>query len=565
MIKNLNSLGFDTGKYVEKLDSCVSEFKSNLEDGDYIEYRAFLILKEKRYEKIIRDLNELKISLEKMNIFYRGVNFSSIVNSGINSVNKQNNNVYDLVGDMINILEGIKSYDEYFDGEKEIKEKIFKGVYSLIKLELSTNYYSKLFDYIEKDNEYLYFINECIRNEINELDLTSSEYSKLNEKIACLNNNGLNNNYFDLEVIKLLLNVDNKFMLGNKVTDKLNSIVGDLYHASGRVNNGLSYEIKGLIEDKSKLVKLRKEFIKRFTALALTLTITTGGGIGIYKGVKKACIKDYCDKIVTTYSPRNGLASSKEEILLSSKDEYDNKIYLKEYGLWGKEVDANGNVKREIKTYDVSDVKLDNIEDYINYAIDNSNMYYTLSYEYGDLDKVSRYDSEYVEVTKSDVDTSNVRSYANEDDLSVFCCLAYIGYIAFLAVATFIPYFKDLERSNWYSVSRMSISDYCFRSFKYLKNYLETKKTCILKFDSLKKTINGNLEFIKKNESLKLEFDRLYKENIYLLDNPEELYRKFESVSNDFDEVSNMLLDSIKDVKVKKLELISSEEVKEDK
>ena len=552
MIKDISSLGFDTNGYEKRLKLINSKFEFNNGDDDYINYDAFLRIKGKEYTDIVNNLNELKSHLEGLNVYFRAVNFNSLVDSRVNTVNRTKIDVSDLVVQMIDILVEIQQVNICFDGEKEIKEKIFDSVYRLIKLEISTNFDSELYNYVISDSEFLHFINECIRKEINGLDLSDSKYCKLKEKIATINNNGLNNNYYDLEVIKLLLNTDNNFMLGDKICNKLTSNINNIKSVSNSITKKFSYDISRLKDRKNNLVEYRKEFIKRFTALALTVSITTGGGIGIFKWVKGWFTNDYCNKIVTTYSSRNGLNSLTEEIPLSYKDSFDNKIYLKEYGLWGMELNADGKVRREIKQYDISDVKLSNIEDYLNYAIDDSTMYYTLSYEYGDPNSVLRYDSEYLEVEKTNVDTSDVKT-STEPVFSAILFLMYVLYVVLLIFINFIPCFGDY---NFYSHS--CIVEYSVNCFKYLKDIFDTRKCTINDLNSISGEINKMLSIINENEQLKLEFDKLYKENVYLLDNPEELYKEFEKVSLDFDKNSNNLLDSVRDIKVKKLELTTT-------
>ena len=502
MIKDIGSLGFDVDSYVKELDI----YKTPV---NYLDKLLLLELKEKlqKYKDYFDVLNLIDMFFNKVNV-------------------NNSDNINKIVDDIINILKQIDFTVNLGNNWNNVVEKIFDGVYKIIKEEVLLSGDSRLYDYIKSNDLFNSYISVLINDEIIKLDINLNDikYRKLSNKLCDLKSNGLGNYCYDLDVIKLLLYYEGKDV-GKVVIDRLNDIILDV-NSNYRQLSCVKYNLNLLNKDKRNLSILRKKILMRFTALALTVSITTGGGISIYKALKKGYAKDFVTKTATTYSSMEGLNITTEDILLSDSEKYDNKTYLKFYGLWGEEDEFWGTVEREIKCYDVSDVELSNIEDYLNYSFDKTNSYYTLITQTGYPNEVHRYDSPYIEVEKIDVDNSNKKSYiSNKIEYYTFLAMAYVIYIGICSIMIFPTYFNSNSES---------VFSYFISLFEYLKEYISKRKYYLEKTVDLKSKIDEILNMVNSYEFLKIEFDRLYKENIYLLDNPEELYNKFEEAINSF-------------------------------
>jgi len=550
-INDISSICFDNSACLDLYNEIVHELKKGSSYSNFGVYKSFNLDKydyenidlslDYDYSDVIIKLRHLNNKLNEMDIYFKAVYFVSSFDNLNNSINKCESNLDELVSKMINILEEINCSSVYYEGEELIKEHIFEGVYKLIKLEICANFSSKLYEYVSNNEEYIYYINECIRKEINNIDINDSKYNKLKQKINVINSNGINNNFFDLETIKLLLYYEDRDLIQNGVSKQMTDIIKNV-NANANDLSTWKYSLNSFATSKNSLIKLRKKLLNRFAALALVVSIGATGGFGIYKGMKKLFTKDFLERTVTTYSTMNGFDSSKEDILLSEADVYDNRTYLNFYGLWSDEPDLYGNVNREIKTYDISDVQLSNIEDYLNYAVDKANNYYTVSVQSGGASSVKRYDNEYVEVVKSDVDRINIKSYVYDNfHFFAFLAVAYCIYIFICSIILFIP---------WLGFPTETIFNYSTSYFEILGKYIRERKFHIEDYSYLKDGVSKILEIINSYEPLKLEFDKLYKENLYLLDNPEEMYNKFKNVSEKFnDYVNNCDIDNIKKLK----------------
>jgi len=524
MIKKVESLGFDVSEYSEELKKISFPLKLD-------------------YSYDISRLKRLIGMLKEFDGYFKAFDIISSLDVLVNSVNNNVDKINSLVDNMIDALNMINSVSGYHEGEENIKVKVFEGVYKLIKLDVINNFDSKLYDHIKINKLDSYFLHEAISREMEKLTISSEEYSKYEEKIYELRSSGLREFYGDLETIKLILRHKNKFLMQPGVMSKLNALL-DNFDDNNRelstLNNKCLVSKSTILERLEKpLSNIKKSAIKRLTAFGLATTLTISGGVGIYFGTKKLCSDDFYERSITTYSDLKGLDNYSEDISVSDVLKCDNKTFINVYGLWDKKLDSDGRTKREVTVYDVSDIKLDNIKDYLNCSLDN--VYYCVKEQYGDPDNLLEYDEPYVEVEQNSVDTSKVKRYVVDDNKNSFITMLvgfYALYIVFCLMVSLVR-----EKSN-IEIGISAIEELYF--------YIKQKKLTVDNLKFMETNVREMLEIINSNEKLKLEFDKLYKENLYLIEQPEKLMMRFEKLSHKCSDIG-LNIGQFKEENVKKL------------
>ena len=211
----------------------------------------------------------------------------------------------------------------------------------------------------------------------------------------------------------------------------------------------------------------------------------------------------------------NGLNVFEKEADIFDLEYYDGKIYLKEYGVW--EDIGNDNYKRDVTTYDVSNYRFDSLEDYVNDGIDKyyNDFHHMVTEEASGVD-AKYYSNPYVEVEKYDVD------YIESTDWFVYSAIVFSFYIFYVLLLAFF-----VSNTNFILGDLRRVSEY----FNECRKHKKITKESLLELQNIH---NKVLELIDSNEEIRSKFNILYESNKYLLDNPEELYRRFDDASSKF-------------------------------
>ena len=105
----------------------------------------------------------------------------------------------------------------------------------------------------------------------------------------------------------------------------------------------------------------------------------------------------------------------------------------------------------------------------------------------------------------------------NKEDYGFLLTLFYIGYIIILVLISILI----IEHNDWY--------DNTIR--KVITNFKNMKGNYQRYYQELQVEVNRLMELINSNEEYRNKFNELYEENKFLLDNPEELYRRINDLS----------------------------------
>ena len=521
MINNISELGINTEKYKTILKDIINEVENRTNNSRVVDEIGMLLIQD--YENGIKKLRRLESVLEEYNVYFKSLNTCNYIDTKI-----ENENAKSILNDysdkIIEILKSINNSNTlYYEDERKIIEKIYDTAYKIIKLEIITNGSSNVYDYIKKYDTHLYFINDVVLKEINRLNLKDDKYSRIKEKIYEIKSNGIDQSYFDLGLIKLLLCYDDNNEFKNNIYIELNNILKEIEDNTKNAfeKNKDNEEIRNIIENiKDYISYLKKDICKKTLSVFLSLFITLGIGLGIHKVSKKLSIIKCYQMTTTTYSKENGL---KKEEKLINKNTVDARplTVIKEYGIW-KKTDVQGNLKRYIKSYDVSTYEFDNIEDYLNYDLDYYDVKAKKTHETeSQHDITNLYKEKYIEVEQNHIDKQEIiEQYSLAFHIFTEIML-YVGYIIIICVT----YHNKTEN---YKNTILSNIEEIIDNIKKLKSDNEKKRKHL---EQLKINIEELYQIINDNKELMQKFNKLYEENKYLLNNTNELYEKFNELT----------------------------------
>lgn len=527
MIKNIDALGMDTTKYKEILKGIINEVESStkVSKSKWGNNASMVLICD--YAKGIKELRALELELSEYEVYFKAINSCEYLLMRIDKIDSIRNKdeVVSYAKEIIESLRAIKlSSTIHYSDEKKIVEKIYDVAYKIIELEIITFGSSQVYEYVKNYDIDTYFLDRCIRREIESLNLKDNKNKKIQEKIYEISRNGLDANYFDIELIKLLICNSNDIDLKDNIIEELNSLKRKINNIAVLYDRNLTEYKYSLDKKQNRLKELkqeRNEILKRVTSSIISLSIIVGGAFGIHHFLKKGCTKPAYPKTTTTYSDEYGKDIKYSHSFVEDKEQ--EKTYIKVYSDWHKKI-FSGTVMN-IDTYDVSKTNLSNIEDYLE-----------LNYEGLDFDRETvklENDDDlakkgYVEVEQVLINRDKTDPVLDKDNYIFSLIMIYTMYIAIISVIEYFPYQEDKSSKfigiiyNLYHLLKENIKDYKENKINY-KYALQIYK----------EKLNNLLEEMNEYEELKARFDELYNQNKYLLDDPEELLSKIDSLSQE--------------------------------
>ena len=526
MIDNVKKLGMNTKKYEETLKSIISEVEAStkLSKSKWGNKASMVLICD--YASGIKKLKILELELKEYSVYFQILNSCEYLFMQIDKIDSLDDKekIKKYANEIIESLRAIKfSSTIHYSDEKRIVERIYEVAYKIIKLEIVTYGISQVYEYIKGDDTDIYFIDKCIRKEIDDLDLNAKKNIRIKEKIYEISRKGLEANYFDIELIKLLISNNYNVNFKENIIKELNSLKENINY-SEKSSKFLSERKEKLIK---KIAKIRndirynkKVIIARILFPIIYLGITIGACFGIGKVGKNSCTKQAYPKTITTYSDEYGKEVQEEYSFV--KDKEQDKNYIRVYGDWYDKLFIKNN--KDIYTYDVSKTNLDNIEDYLY-----------LNYEGLPFDKetITTEDTTellqngYVEVEQISINRDKIELILDKEEYFCFLAVFYTIIIGSTLITEVMEFDKNSDKY-------LGIYQCLYRLIKY--DIVDYKKNKIFFKETLKEyqdNLNKLLKEINKYKELRIRFDELYAANKYLLDNPEKLYSKIGSLSQE--------------------------------
>lgn len=231
-ISNIHNLGFDTTEFVRVLreihnrvnDNVKVKYVRGMAEASYIQ----------SYSNGINELNKLKNRLDYYDVYVKTYNTCNYINIKLNKdISKEE--MAKCVSQMIYTMKSIfKSSTIDYDDEKQIIEKIYETAYNIIKLGIITDGESQLYQFAKKEDVNISYFNNLVLKDIEGINL--GENTNIKTKIYELGVNGIYSNYFDLELIKLIIISTKEADLKGIITDKIKTLCNEILESDKEIS-----------------------------------------------------------------------------------------------------------------------------------------------------------------------------------------------------------------------------------------------------------------------------------------------------------------------------------------
>lgn len=511
-IEDIGSLGLDTKKYYETLESIINQVENNTSDKYRSGSTAVMFL-EQDYTTGIRHLRSFYNILNKYDTYYVIINTCNYIEMELKNEHSKDD-IEKYASKMIELLNNLR-YSETlkYSEEQKIVEKVYELAYKLIKLEIVNFGESKIYDNSKNYEIDLSFFNECIKNEINTINLDEPKYERLKTEIFNIKSRGIGNSYFDINIIKMIvaLNSDldiiknikeNIFELKNEIDINNHKLSSKVYNYNCKHKNYITNTLENL-------KKSRKQFAKSLVSVVLGISFYLGSYAGFTILNRKTTVNKVYDKEITTYSDEYLEETSSEEFKIdieAGRDmEEEGTVKVVKYGSW----DNSGN--REVRSYDMSGFNFDTLKEYLSIPLDN------LEY---DIFIESKDDCKYVNrINYTEVERATYNYRSNELYVKRFIFFEFwfllVEILCFACIDLVI-----LGSRN------MNIFNRCKQLKKDFYDLKNDRKINRDKLEELRKYALEIMELIEKNEELKNKFNVAIEKNKFLLSLDDELNKE---------------------------------------
>ena len=508
--------GIDLGSLYEKYKNI---FDVEQLDGNQISEEQLTALETEllNYGQLLNVLQLLeKIELE----FY-----------GQKDVEKEEEHIKVAVKQIINNFNNL-SWLENINGtvEKQILTKIYGIIYNFMKKEVLYTNETSLFDYFSDKNSSKQFIGNFMKEDFVILNAKFKRLVKdeLDDTYStALLNININNveDYYSLDNLKLIL----RYEQNEKKYKK--SIYGRLDYLLKRYENNknmidsyqenIGYNKEHLEKLKDDLKQNKKNIRTRIWSIILSISIMTGVTFLSSGGLKKHATDKVYKGIEKSYSSDYGTKEKPIEVEVSSNPTNSTKInvYSKVF-----------NNLRTVSTYDVSDIELSDIKDYLDLDLDN--MPYDINLMLYDKDTTS---SEYSEVVITDINDKEEFEKLNsiEYHLRFILSLLLNEFVYDMGSIIYFSKKKSYTPGIIYNFCELFESTILKPSiYKQYKNNISEIENAVKKIEEIKQLIDSQL---MTDDSIKKEFNNLYNQYSYLLMHAKEYLENFNEIEEHYE------------------------------
>lgn len=538
-----SSLGefISSSEYYKKINGFISQVLENIPEEELSE--------------ILEKLNELKEKLQKYEKF---IIANKTLNLKLENNDKSNIDKEVLmfcVKQIIRILNEVEK--ENIDKDDEAKDLFaffYSMAYDLMKKELLFSSDSLIYEYISEKEERKSFIEGLINKEYNKLkesilnndfdkitqekllkDLFDIEFNEekrlINEVLSIETNN--QTNLFNIDTIKLLTRYDiNNKKYIEEVNKKIRLITDELKEIYQKlcinINDKKDYSksLDDLIVERNKN---KKELKIRIGSIILSLSILGTLALGSSNFFRKRCMNKCYNGTITTYSSVDN-KSSVTPMLFQVDDEISKEIKINVYSKVYNDGLLNLDKVRIKESYDVTEFELDNIDDYFEMNLSD------LDYEIAEIDyKKDSPMKQYTEVVEVNVDKSkeieSLDKFKYYLEMTTYLFLVDI-VLSFISVLVRIKR-KDLKKIyvgslfNIVNIFNENSSRPYISLYNDLNIYKERKNRYLLNVIAVNEEIDFLLSRYKEKRK---EFDYLYDQYRYLLDNSGQLIKSIKEM-----------------------------------
>ena len=482
-ISDIKSLGFNVNEINNILNQIVEKNKNSIINSKKNSFEGFII---NDYTNAINELTKLDSRLDNYDIYFRAYNYAMY----LSSVSLNEANVDKVKEELVIILKGLRNSSNIdYEDEKLIIEATYEAVYKVICYEIENYGQSELYNYCNSYDTDKLYLHEIIKREISKLDL--HVYPEITQEIYNIQKNGLNTNYFNIELLRKIIYRDRKDKLLAQITERTNEIL-ELYEKNMNEINVLS-KSKDANEEKYQSIKtsLKKNYFKLAKKLISTI-LTISIPFTCYYLAKKSCLKsgsydkEYyhtIDYVYNSYTDKVVISESeKEEVNSDTKT-----CILKEYS---EVIDASNIAYRNELSYDLSFLGYDDIDDYINYYNSNPNIIPYKEYNVDQKDIDINVEDSYYEVVYKYIDEESKVVETDIEEAKKDALFFTLIILFIIATILGIPFGYNID-----CIIKL------FDSNKIKKSRIKEIKRVLLDTDK------QLLKIIGENEELKLRFN----------------------------------------------------------
>ena len=362
-IDKLKSINIDVALLEEDINKINTHIETELSKVD-IRLNNFGI--ELIYQEGIKKLNKIANILNNYNFYFQLSNLLKLLRLKLRDISKISIEELDIYIDEIeNYLTQIKfSSTINYQDEEKIIEQLYVLAYELIKQEIILKGNSRLLEYVKNSQIDQQFIDRLIHDEIEKIDLNSN--IELATKIYELDSVGITSSYVDLELLKILTNHISKGLKEIIPFDKKESLMDIMtsYEDGKEKLDKVLREVN--ISELQNKIKVRKRSINKnkrtiwFSIVSFIVSLSIIIKLGLY-GIPLLSKEKKYKTTTTTYSTTEEI--SEETSYIGEQSVEKSIIYEETSPYFDKK--WRDEMKREIKTYDLSDIELEDPFDYL--------------------------------------------------------------------------------------------------------------------------------------------------------------------------------------------------------
>ena len=482
-ISDIESLGFNVANLNKVLNEIIEKYQVCIKKSKNNNFEGFII---NDYTNAINELNKLDSALDKYNIYFKAYNYSMYI-LGLN-INESNiDTIKEEIKRLLNDLRNSSNID--YDDEKAIVESVYDVVYKVICYEIENYNQSEIFNYCNKYETDKLYIHDIIRRELSKIDLF--KYPEIQQEIYNIQKEGLNSNYFNIELLRKIIYRDKKEELVKSVKKRTNEIL-KLHNQNLEQINKLNSDIKCYSDEYESINRKIKRNYLKILRKSISILLSISIPFASYFFAKKSALKSssYNKEYYHTTDCVYNSYTDKVEIIENEKEEInsDSKTcILKEYS---EVIDASNKVYRNELSYDLSFLGYDDIDDYINYYNSNPNI---IPYEENKVDQKDidiNVEDSYYELIYKYVDEESKVIEMDMEELNKDCLLLTLIFTGICMIILGPPSFLNM----------FEIAD-IISEIKEEDKYKRRIKATLLRNN------RELLKIIGENEELKLRFN----------------------------------------------------------
>lgn len=268
-----------------------------------------LDIQDDAYGIAIDRLNKLDSALNKYDFCFKVSGIISYVKTTLNkdyisefiSTDRDNVDIKALVD---KVVEGIKviseSEIESYVEIRKLVDHFCESIYLVIKEEILITNKSELFDFIQNYPVYVFGVSDRIMKEIKDKRLDN--IYEIGVKCSNLDTLGLDSNYFDMALIRMIVEEENRDLFIEKRSNELRNLASSFSKNFDNIkeeSGDIDFYRNMLSENKKEMKSLIHSIVKR--GISFDLSLTTLVTLSLFK-FPKLCTYDTYKTTTTTYT-----------------------------------------------------------------------------------------------------------------------------------------------------------------------------------------------------------------------------------------------------------------------